>query len=1082
MRLSDIGLRTVVPARRLPWSDVRAHCRTGRHATSLAALIVVATFAHAAPALAADAPAWEVAAESFPTRFHAGGTGAYVLHVRNIGTLTSDGSTVTVVDRLPPGVTATSVDGEFVETEPTGEEYWRCSGTTIVTCTDNPANLPVIPPGPESQGGTAPYIVIKVAIEPGHTPGAVTSSLSVNGGGASEARNIVQTIIGSSAAGFGLASFEQLFVNRDGSPDVQAGSHPYEAITNFVLNSHGQFGEPRVLPEEVKDLEIGLPPGVVGNPAATPRCPRTLFDGGRHGSGGFPACPADTRVGTDVLVLGLGGEGNFPLVLAVYNLEPPRDVVAQFGFAFQDRVGFIDFGIRTGEDYAVKAVLRNIVQAHVLRNALVLWGQPTDASHDTERGGSVPPSSVPLLTVPTSCGSPLNDLTSMDSWELPAPAVTTPFSLPVTTSYPVTNNRGDQITMQGCSKLEFDPSFEVAPEKTATSTPTGLSVKLNVPQNRDQEGLATAHLKDAVVTLPAGLTVSPSVANGLQACSPEQIGLTDGHEPSCPDASRIGTVTAHTPLLSDPLTGSVYVAEQTNNPFGSLLAIYLTAQSDGALVKFAGHVQANPATGQLTVSFDENPQLPFSDLTVNVTGGPRAALMTPASCGVYSTTTQLTGYNGALSTPAISPFRISTGCVQGFSPSFTAGTSGNVAGAFGSFSTTISRADTDQPLDAISVTTPPGMLGMLSHIPLCPDAEASTDACPAASLIGHTTETAGPGPDSVTVTGGRVFLTGPYEGAPFGLSIVVPAVAGPFNLGDVRIRATIHVDPATGQLTILSDPLPTILDGIPLDVRAINVNIDRPEFTFNPTNCAPLASTATITSSHGATAMVSSRFQVADCASLPFKPRFTAFTTAKTSKLSGASLTVQVAQAPGQANIAQVHLQLPKVLPSRLTTLQKACTESQFDSNPAGCPAGAMIGYAKAVTPVLNVPLVGPAILVSHGGAAFPDVEFILQGQGVTVILDGKTQIKKGITYSHFDTVPDAPITSFETVLPQGPHSILAAFLPAKANGSLCTSKLVMPTTITAQNGAVIKQNTRITVTGCPRAKKAHGRAGKRAR
>jgi hypothetical protein len=314
---------------------------------------------------------------------------------------------------------------------------------------------------------------------------------------------------------------------------------------------------------------------------------------------------------------------------------------------------------------------------------------------------------------------------------------------------------------------------------------------------------------------------------------------------------------------------------------------------------------------------------------------------------------------------------------------------------------------------------------------------------------------------------GQVFLTGPYKGAPFGLSIVTPAVAGPFNLGNVVVRAAIGINPVTSQITTTSDPLPQQVDGVPLRLKTVDVAIDRPGFIFNPTNCDEQAVTGTISSAQGATAGVSSPFAVTGCANLPFKPSFTATTQGKTSKQSGASLVVKVAQKAGEANIHRVDLQLPIALPSRLTTLQKACTEAQFNANPAGCPEGSFIGTATALTPVLNVPLTGPAILVSHGGAAFPDVEFILQGEGVEIVLDGETDITKGITYSKFETVPDAPISSFETVLPEGPHSVLAAYVPANANGSFCGLNLAMPTTIEGQNGAQVTQTTKIAVNGC---------------
>jgi hypothetical protein len=317
-----------------------------------------------------------------------------------------------------------------------------------------------------------------------------------------------------------------------------------------------------------------------------------------------------------------------------------------------------------------------------------------------------------------------------------------------------------------------------------------------------------------------------------------------------------------------------------------------------------------------------------------------------------------------------------------------------------------------------------------------------------------------------------VYLTGPYNNGPFGLSIVVPTVAGPFTLtgnggpGREIVRASIRVNPATSQITVVSDSLPSMLEGVPLDIRTVNVNINRSDFMFNPTSCAPSSVSGTLTSTQGASTGVSSPFEAANCVALPFHPTFTASTQSQASKADGASLVVTVTSGAGQANIAKVDLQLPEQLPSRLATLQKACPEAQFNTNPAGCPEGSLIGTATAHTPVLNAPLTGPAILVSHGGAAFPDVEFVLQGEGVEIVLDGQTQIKNGITYSHFDTVPDAPISTFETVLPAGPHSILGANVPASANYSLCGQNLTIPTTITGQNGAVITQETKIAVTG----------------
>jgi hypothetical protein len=401
------------------------------------------------------------------------------------------------------------------------------------------------------------------------------------------------------------------------------------------------------------------------------------------------------------------------------------------------------------------------------------------------------------------------------------------------------------------------------------------------------------------------------------------------------------------------------------------------------------------------------------------------------------------------------------------------------AGGFSPFSLTFSRQDREQDLSGLTVTMPPGLIGKIAGIPQCPEAQAAAGSCPAASKVGTATAAAGSGSDPLWQSG-TVYLTGPYKGAPFGLSVVVPAVAGPYNLGNVIARAAIYIDPNTAQVTVVSDPLPQSVDGVPLRVKTVNVTVGgENNFTFNPTNCAPMSVSATITSVQGASDNVSTPFEATNCAELPFKPSLTATTQGKASKLSGAGLTIKVVPPPGNANIAKVDLEIPKQLPSRLTTLQKACTEAQFNANPAGCPEASNIGTAKAYTPVLASPLVGPAYLVSHGNAAFPDVEFVLQAEGVRIDLDGKTQIKKGITYSHFETVPDAPVTRFEATLPEGPHSIFATNLPQSAKYNLCGQALSMPTTITGQNGAVVKQTTKIAISGCAK-KKAVKKATKK--
>jgi hypothetical protein len=871
---------------------------------------------------------------------------------------------------------------------------------------------------------------------------------------------MVFVFAGTASASFGVEAFEVAAVNEDGSSATQAGSHPYALTTKIVFSHHEpsqaqrQSGLSGEIPDgNPKGLTVNLPKGLIVDPNATEtKCNEAELEKFE--------CPGTSTVGFATLRLSLTGgvEEDFP----VFNMVAPQGVPAELGFAF---AGFgiffhIGGGVQpegpNGGVYTLSAGASNLLEKGAFYAATVtLWGDPPGAAR-------------PFLTLPGSCtGEQLQESLSTYSWQEPENVLSAGANAPAVT---------------GCEELEFSPSLSVAPDTAAAGSPSGLDTDLRIPQPESFTELAEANLRDATVALPAGLVVSPSAAGGgREACTPGEIGLGNTQVPSCPDSSKVGSVEVTTPLLEAPLGGSVYLAQQGNagpaqgsNPFGSLLALYLVVEGDGVLIKLPGEVRIDPVTGQLTADFGNLPQLPFSELKLSLFGGPHAPLVTPAVCGTYTTSSRLTPWSSETPVELSNAFEVNQGCqAAGFAPSFTAGTADNQAGAFSPLNVTLSRNDGEQDLSGASVTTPPGLLGVLKSVERCPEPQASQGTCGPNSLIGHATVAAGPGPDPVSVQGGQVFLTGPYKAAPFGLSIVVPAVAGPFNLGNVVVRAAVSIDPHTAQITVTSDPLPTILQGIPLQVRTVNVSIDRPGFMFNPTDCDPLTVGGSLTSVQGAAVSVSSPFEAANCANLPFHPVFTVSSQAKTSKKDGASLTVKTTYPTGtQANIRSVAVVLPKQLPARLTTIQQACPEATFNANPASCPSGSDIGTGTASTPILANPVTGPAYLVSHGGAAFPDVVVILQGEGVTVDLTGSIDIKHGVTSSTFASVPDAPISSFQLTLPEGPHSGLAAVVPAKAKGNLCGQSLSMPITITAQNGAVLKQTPKIAITGCPKAKK----------
>ena len=1022
----------------------------------------------------------------------------YILVVTNVGGAASTAGAV-VRDTLPAGVTATSIVAEMVSNRSVG-----CELAATLSC-----ELPAIPP--------LESVDVRIGVVPGPSASpSVTNSATVEGGGAPATASTdasPNTVNSLEATPFGLRDFSFDVADEDGTLATQAGGHPYSVTASFDTNTYKWVpseGTTEYLPVGApNDVVVDLPLGFLGDPLASgERC--TLIDMD-HAP---PACPAGSVVGYVVLATGheevFGSRENGPLYSPIFNVVPEHGYPAELGVEAASKDVFLYASVgRTASGYDVRVAVPGLFQqaVHITFSSLTLFGDPA------RQDGTGGPETA-FFTDPVDCSAgPLAARIEANSWQEPG------------------NWVGEEAVayshVGGCGPgeaLAFDPAFEMAPSpageggSTQADEPSAYTAELKVPQTTGFGETATPELRDATVTLSEGVSVSPSAAEGLAGCREtgpegidiptaqahpdeagegEEIGadglahLAGGH---CPQASIVGTVEVSTPLLPHPLTGHVYLAQpkcggegqpactEASATNGELYGLYIEAAGEGVVVKLPGTVSANPSTGRLTATFKENPQLPFEDLKLHFNGGPRAPLANPQACGSFTVSSDLSAWSGGVGgTPdaigSSAPFTIDWDGHGGacpsslpFAPGFSAGTVSPTAGGYSPLTVTFTRQDREQYLSAVQVRTPPGLLGMLSHVSLCGEPQAQQGTCGGGSEIGTTTVAAGAG-EHPFYLGGRVYLTGPYDGAPFGLSVVVPAVAGPFNLGDVVVRAAIDVDPQTAALTVTSGPLPQILDGVPLRLRTINVTVDRPEFTFNATNCSTQQISATLVGAQGASASVSSPYAPSGCASMPFKPSLAASTQGKASKADGASLTVRVAQNPGEANIHKVELELPKALPSRLTTLQKACTEAQFNQNPAGCPAGSVIGTATAITPTLNVPLTGPAILVSHGGAAFPDVEFVLQGQGVTIVLDGKTQIKNGITYSKFETVPDAPISTFETVLPEGPDSILGADVPEKEDYSLCKTSLTMPTTITGQNGAQITQNTKIAVTGCKASK-----------
>jgi hypothetical protein len=990
----------------------------------------------------------------------------------NVGARATSSQT-TVTDTLPSGVTVLAAEGleNFMQ--------WSCETGTVaghetVTCITSSA-MPAL--------ASAGAIVVHVAVPTG-TAGPLENRVRVSGGGATLAADAqTETPIDAPPTAFGLLEGSTVsLLNGAGAADSVAGDHPDAQFTAFAfpttysVPAWRRDGAKAAAVENVKQIVVDLPPGVVGDALAAPTCSLSEV---ASLIANPEACPAASHIGNLTLLKEFEGvEQPFP----IFNVQPERGYPAEFA-VYEPNLKRAELlfahVVGTGADTHVRVVSgpQSYLGEEVGISA-VFFGHPPALD------GALPERAA-FFTNPSDCtASGFVSTIHVDSWQHPgriAPDGEPDFSDP---NWKSASSLSAPVA--GCEALQFHATLSAQPTNTAPDAPTGLNVDLHVTQNEDPNGLATPPLKDATVTLPRGVVISPSAANGLQACSDEQLASSTNDPVTCPQASQIGTVTLHTPILAEALEGQVFLGTPQCSPCGNadaqsgrLARLFIQIHSDqyGITLKIPGNVLVDPSTGQLTASFKNNPQQPFSGLEMKFPQSDHATLATPNSCASYTATSDLVPWSSPQTPDATPSSSFSIGCGgNAFSPSFTAGTTSPGAGSYSPFTLTFSRNDTEQDFSGLEQTLPQGLLARLAGVPQCASAEANAGQCPAGSRIGTVTVGTGPGGHPFFTTG-SAYLTGPYNGGPFGVAVIVQAVAGPFNLGTVVVRNSIRIDPTTAQATVVSDQFPNMLAGIPLQIRTVNVTLDRPEFTFNPTNCSAMAVTGKLVSTQGTSAPVSSRFQSANCASLPFKPSFTVATAGHSSKAGGASLDVKVASrggpqaGGGEANIRSVKVDLPIQLPSRLTTLQKACLANVFEANPAACPKESNVGTATAKTRVLANPLSGPAYLVSHGGAAFPDLEIVLQGEGIVLVLDGQTNIKKGITSSNFATVPDAPISSFELKLPTGKFSVLSPNLPAKANFSFCGQKLTMPTKITAQNGAVVKQTTKIAISGCPKAK-----------
>jgi hypothetical protein len=978
---------------------------------------------------------------------------------------------VTVEAQLPAGTRAVQVK------ESGGASLWSCAKTpptsslpSTATCSRSDSLNP---------GASYPPIELIAQVMP-DAPDALRTEACAGGGGAPNhpcAEDEVTGIL--PAVPFGFRAFSTAILDEFGHDYTQAGGHPLSAGAILALNEHTRAQRSseaglRAANGFVRVIRTDTPAGFTGNPQALPARCKTVSDVIALPSN----CPAGSAVGGITLETEQGTFHNLP----VYAIEPEFGTPAQFAFG----IGTLPPGfaytltpeLRPAEGYAIRLVTSPVQKWPELYGAKVelcsfgvrLGPNVLAGNSETEfkgcRDAADPQANErPFLTLPTQCGDPASTLTKIyaDSWEEPGNFSEAQYSAPALT---------------GCDALEFSPSLQLQPTTDAADSPSGLHVALHFPQNEDPEGTATAHLRKTVVRLPEGLVVNPSSANGLGACLPQQVGLGDNEPARCPDSSKLGTAEVETPILDHPLAGVLYIAQPHENPFGSLLALYLVVEDPqtGIVVKLAGRADADPATGRLTTTFDENPQAPIEDVRLSLRGGAAAPLRTQAQCGTYTTTSELTPWSAPQSGPPATPsdsYAISQGAggapctgsaaAQPNAPAFEAGSSSPIAGSYSPFVVRLTRPDGSQQFSAVSVTPPPGLVAKLAGTATCSDSalaaaaartgaeEKASPSCPADSQVGGVVAGAGAGPEPYYATG-TAYLAGPYKGAPLSLAVITPAVAGPFDLGTIVSRVALYFDPTSARVTAKSDPLPTILEGIPLDLRSVTISIDRPQFTLNPTSCDEMSVSGQLLSTLGQAAAMSSRFQVGECAALDFAPNLRLQLHGGTRRGAHPRLVANLTYPTGgghYANIATASVTLPHSAFLAQEHIRTICTRVQFSAHQ--CPPGSIYGRATATTPLLDAPLTGPVYLRSSDHP-LPDLVAALRGpdsQPIEVELAGRVDSQHGGIRNSFELVPDAPVSSFTLEMQGGSKGLIVN------SRDLCGGTQRANVSFGAQNGAL---------------------------
>ncbi|HSS41582.1 MAG TPA: hypothetical protein VLK37_03425 [Solirubrobacterales bacterium] len=813
--------------------------------------------------------------------------------------------------------------------------------------------------------------------------------------------------------------------------------------------------EPYALP---RDIEIKLPPGMIGNTQGTPRCTADQLGNGPSDS----ACPFDSQVGTTLVRVLQPHPGvyNEP----VYNMVPPKDsdIVARFGFIAVGWPAFINVHVDP-VDYSVISTVEGVPSiAGLMEATTTLWGVPASPAHDLERitpfeaanGGSPPEGreahtpEAPFLSNPTDCSLSREIRVTARSYQLP--------DQPSTKFAPFPE-------ISGCGKLQFAPSFTATLTNPEASAPSGIDTELVIPQDETPDGLATSTMKSARVALPEGVTINSAAGDGLGSCSAEQAGYEKSESSHCPDSAKIGSVEIEVPTLEETLHGSVY--QRTPEP-GHLFRFWVVSDEQGVHLKLPAEIEANPLTGQLTTVFNGIsalgglPQVPFSSLRLRVSGGPRAPLATPASCGTYQTHYAFVPWSGRAAIENNTPMQVTQGCGKGgFSPKLAAGSLNPAGGKFSPFVFTLTREDGEANPQTIALHMPQGLLAKLKGVPLCPDAAALSGTCSSGSKIGRIAAASGVGGAPLWIpqpgkAPTAAYLAGPYKGAPYSVVSVVPAQAGPFDLGLVVNRAGIFVDPETALATIRTDPLPQILEGVPVTYRTLHVEVDRPDFTLNPTSCAAKKIVATVTANNGQVAEPSTGFQATGCSKLAYTPKLKISFKGSTKRTGNPGVTAVLTQSPNQANTKAATVILPGSQFIDNSHINNPCTRVQFAAE--ACPAKSILGTVSATTPLLDRPLKGNVYFRSNGGdRELPDLVADLRGS-LRVTLVGFIDSVNGRVRTRFLGVPDAPVTKFSMKLFGGDRGLI------ENSKNLCLTGRRVEIHLRAQNGRSQDTNPRI--------------------